>query len=60
VKPYSEAAAFCTDGLGGFFPAMQNADAEFFAMRNDSGAMISVTMSDSAISQPSERWSGDS
>jgi hypothetical protein len=47
----SKAAASHTDGPGGFFMATKEGDAEFFAVRNGRGAVIKVTMSDSAISQ---------
>jgi hypothetical protein len=47
----SKAAASYTDGPGGFFMATKYSDAEFFAVRNGSGAVINVTMTDGAISQ---------
>jgi hypothetical protein len=47
----SKAAANHTDGPGGFFMGTHAGDAEFFAVRNGSGAVITVEISDSAMAQ---------
>ncbi|GLY67236.1 hypothetical protein [Amycolatopsis taiwanensis] len=47
----SKAAASYTDGPGGFFVATHASDAEFFAVRNGSGAVIKVKISDGAMTQ---------
>ncbi len=46
-----KADANYTDGPGGFFLAAKEGDAEFFAVRNGSGAIIRVSMSQDAVSQ---------
>lgn len=46
-----KAAAKYTDGPGGFFVATHAADAEFFAVRNGSGAVINVQISNDAMAQ---------
>lgn len=47
----SAAAAKHTDGPGGFFMATHIDDAEFFAVRNGTGAVIKVRISDAAMAQ---------
>jgi hypothetical protein len=47
----NKAAANHTDGPGGFFMATREGDAEFFAARIGSGAVIKIEISDSAMAQ---------